>query len=163
MDPSDTCRKAWFSEHPSRGLLPGAAGGRLGPDHLLPGGGRPWGQEPPQALSLQTGPVHLVWHLSVQGPRTQATLGEPGGLRGQCSHGVCLCAVTWQSPLCSCTSPEMDGLEKGVRRWSGPDIGMGPGARLGNSEQGQLSQPCVLDSEFLILIDPSFRAHSSLA
>lgn len=68
--------------------------------------------------------------------------------------------VTWQPPVCCCPSPGMDGAEKDIRWWSTPNMVMGIEARLGISEQAQSARlSCVLDSEFLILIESSFRAH----
>lgn len=61
-DSYDTCRKEWFSEHPSRGLSPRAAEGpALLREKVVPGAGLP-------ALALQTSLQGLVAFL-YKGPR----------------------------------------------------------------------------------------------
>lgn len=165
MDPCDTCRKECFLEHSSsRGVSPWGCRETTGPGPpLLRGKAFPWGRTSSSSSTDQSSSQGLVPFCT----RDQDT-GNVGRTRWAQGTVLLWCmymwvvAVTWQSPLCCCPSPGMDGAEKGIRRWPGPEMVMGLGARLGISEQEHISQPpCVLDSEFLILIDSSFKAHCS--
>lgn len=122
MGPCDTCRKEWFSAHPSGGLSPWSC--RPCPA-LLREKAAPGGGTPRSGSTDQTSSPGLC--LSVPKARMQATLGGPGGLREHCYCGVCTCGL-WGSHgslLSAAPYPGWMVRGKGIRRWSGPSVRMG--------------------------------------
>lgn len=89
-DSYDTCRKEWFSEHPSRGLSPRAAEGpALLREKVVPGGRTPSSSSADQFTGFGG--------LSVQGAKTQHRQPEESaGFREQCYCGICTCGL-WRS------------------------------------------------------------------
>ena len=105
------------------------------------------------APALQTSPVHLVWCPSVQG-NLGGTWWTQGTVTVVCVHvgyGGHV-AILWLLPPTLWGGWQREERQKGV----------GPYHEDGacQNRASSAGQTCVRDSEFLILIDSSFRAHS---
>lgn len=144
MDPCDTCRKECFSEHSFGDISPWDCRETTGPcPPLLREKAFPWGRSPSSSSADQSSAEGVV-PFCTRGQDT-GNLGRSGLAQGTvllwCVY-MWIVALTWPSPVC-CPSPGMDSAEKGIKRWSGPNMVMGLGAKLGISEQDQISQPAL--------------------